>query len=221
MIDSREGYKEGMYKELDDETTYKWLDEDEETAIEGINDKIKDWSERALNNGDISKKIAKNIINKEAKAGKIYQLYKAHKPEKNYPRRTVASVCGAAIEHLSNWLEFYLAPVAKECEYRLEDTNNIINKLEEFNFNSEPDELEEAIHVSWDITAMFPNLDNESGVAVCRERLEDREIKHPSTDCIVEAMILTLENNVSKFEDKVVRQESGAAIWCSLCPPFP
>ena len=57
MIDSREGYKEGMYKELDDETTYKWLDEDEETAIEGINDKIKDWSERALNNGDISKKI--------------------------------------------------------------------------------------------------------------------------------------------------------------------
>ena len=151
------------------------------------------------------------IINNEAKAGKIYQLYKAHKPEKNYPRRTVASVCGAAIEHMSNWLEFYLAPVAKECKYRLEDTN-IINKLEEFNSNSTAGELQEAIHVSWDITAMFPNLDNESGVEVCRERLNDREIKHPSTECIIEAIVITLENNVSKFEDKVVRQECGAAI---------
>ena len=82
MIDSREGYKEGMYKELDDGVTYKWLDGDEEAIIEKINNKFMDWSERALNNGDISKKIAKNIINNEAKAGKIYQLYKAHKPEK-------------------------------------------------------------------------------------------------------------------------------------------
>ena len=212
MIDSREGYKEGMYKELDDGVTYKWLDGDEEAIIEKINNKFMDWSERALNNGDISKKIAKNIINNEAKAGKIYQLYKAHKPEKNYPRRTVASVCGAAIEHMSNWLEFYLAPVAKECKYRLEDTNDIINKLEEFNSNSTAGELQEAIHVSWDITAMFPNLDNESGVEVCRERLNDREIKHPSTECIIEAIVITLENNVSKFEDKVVRQECGAAI---------
>ena len=113
---------------------------------------------------------------------------------------------------MSNWLEFYLAPVAKECKYRLEDTNDIINKLEEFNSNSTAGELQEAIHVSWDITAMFPNLDNESGVEVCRERLNDREIKHPSTECIIEAIVITLENNVSKFEDKVVRQECGAAI---------
>ena len=127
---------------------------DEIDIVKNINDKIKKWSEIALVDGNISSKISNWMVNEKAKAGKIHQLYKAHKPEKNYPGRTIQSVCGAPIEKITKWLEFYLSPIAQKCEYRIEDTNHILRKIDSFNSRSQGNQIEDAIHVTWDITAV-------------------------------------------------------------------
>ena len=83
VIDSRENYRNRMYKELNDTSTFEKMEgTDEIDIVKNINDKIKKWSEIALVDGNISSKISNWMVNEKAKAGKIHQLYKAHKPEK-------------------------------------------------------------------------------------------------------------------------------------------
>ena len=56
--------------------------------------------------------------------------------------------------------------------------------------------------VSWDIVAMYPSINNALGMEACRKALDKREKLKPSTDCIMEAIELTLENNNSTFIGK-------------------
>ena len=68
---------------------------------------------------------------------------------------------------------------------------------------------------------MFPNIDNEKGLNACKNRLNERELLIPSTECILDALEIVLTNNISKFEDLIFRQCSGAAMGpacsCSYC----
>ena len=66
--------------------------------------------------------------------------------------------------------------------------------------------------VSWDIVAMYPSINNALGMEACRKALDKREKLKPSTDCIMEAMELTLENNNSTFNGKHYLQTDGTAM---------
>ena len=200
-----------MYEDLNNPTNYVLIEANKTANIvEEINAKISDWADRAKDTGDISTKLQNWVVNTEARAGNIHQFYKAHKPEKGYPGRNISSVCCSPIERLSNWLEFYLAPIARECKYRIEDTNHCLLKIEELNKKGLV--TDDTILVSWDIRAMFPSIDNEKGLEACRERLDARENNFPKTETTMEALQLCLENNISRFEDKIFFQDSGTAM---------
>ena len=82
-------------------------------------------------------------------------------------------------------------------------------------YNNNPRQEEEpnpVILCSWDIESMFPNVDNDLGLGACREILDRRHNQEPSTNSIVEAIRLTLEENIAEFNDKVVKQCSGTAM---------
>ena len=66
--------------------------------------------------------------------------------------------------------------------------------------------------VSIDITAMFPSIDNEMGIGACREYLDNRSELFPSTDCIIDALSITLTNNISYFNNTIYRQCKGTAM---------
>ena len=55
--------------------------------------------------------------------------------------------------------------------------------------------------VSWDVVAMFPNIDNDLGIKPVRNALETRAIKDPPRECIVEAVEICLISNNSQFND--------------------
>ena len=59
---------------------------------------------------------------------------------------------------------------------------------------------------------MFPNIDNELGVSACRKRLEEREVLFPSTDCIIEGLVISLEENIAQFGTTVAKQHKGTAM---------
>ena len=59
---------------------------------------------------------------------------------------------------------------------------------------------------------MFPNINNELGVKACRELLEQREVLYPSTNSIIEGLLITLEEKVAQFGSTVVKQHYGTAL---------
>lgn len=59
---------------------------------------------------------------------------------------------------------------------------------------------------------MYPNITNDLGLTACRELLDTRNVQDPSTDCIVEAIQITLEENIAEFNQTVIKQCDGTAM---------
>ena len=52
---------------------------------------------------------------------------------------------------------------------------------------------EDILLVLWDIEAMYPSTDNKLGLEACRDALSTRPEMKPSTECLLEAIKITLE----------------------------
>ena len=59
---------------------------------------------------------------------------------------------------------------------------------------------------------MYPSIDNEVSLAACKEALDHREKLSPSTECLLEAIKITLECNNSTFNKNHYRQNRGTAM---------
>ncbi len=176
-----------------------------------INERIGRWIEKYPD--DLSQAIKDWVINKDATCGYYYMNYKAHKPEKNYPGRLITSACGGPTERLSKWIEFQLKPLMNGLSYRLEDTSDFIRRVIAFNqIRSAEHHKLPIIHCSWDIEAMYPNIENSLGLEACRELLDKRTFKFPSTESIIDAIDITLQENIASFGEVVTKQKQGTAM---------
>ena len=210
IIDDLENYKARIIKEISNPAIYSKVT-DVAGAIPAINNRIQDWIERFRE--ELSPKLQTWMIDKNAGFGYFYMNYKAHKPEKGYPGRMITSGCGSPTERLSSWCEYYLKPLMTKLSFRLEDTSHFLRKLLIYNEKRLcEDDPRPIILCSWDIEAMYPNITNELGLAACRLLLDQRETLEPSTDCIMEAIQITLEENIAQFGDIVVKQCDGTAM---------
>ena len=68
------------------------------------------------------------------------------------------------------------------------------------------------ILVTWDIENMYSNIGNEAGLQACRELFDEREEPKPFTGSLIEAIKITLEENIAEFDGTVVKQKSGTAM---------
>ena len=208
VVDDTESYKSRIMSEIQSPNTYR-NEENPEQAIVKINDRIKGWTSKYPQ--DLSPALVKWLVDTEAGFGYVYMNYKAHKPEKQYPGRYITSGCGSPTERLSMWIEHYLKPLMDTLPCRLQDTPHFLRKLDQYNSSSE-EGISSVILCSWDIEAMFPNIDNELGLTACKDILNKRPIQEPSTESIVEAIQITLEENIAEFDQHVVKQCSGTAM---------
>ena len=127
------------------------------------------------------------------------------------PLRLITSCCGTAIERLSSFTAFYLKPLAQALPSFVKDTTDLINKIQ--TLNSEKGPLPSGcLLVSWDVVAMFPNIDNNLGILAVRKALDSRLVKFSSTNCIVEAIEICLQTNNCQFSEINFVQKHGAAM---------
>ena len=92
----------------------------------------------------------------------------------------------------------------------IKDTTHLINKIDEINqLGPFPTGT---LLVSWDVVAMFPNIDNELGVTAVKNALDARSVKIPSTECILEAVEICLESNNCQFDNNNYVQQHGTAM---------
>ena len=134
------------------------------------------------------------------------------KTHKSGPKlRVITAGTNSTVAQLSAFTERFLGPIARSLRYILVDTTDFLRMLQEINkrFGSIPDHF---LLVSWDIEAMYPSIHNALGMEACRKALDNREKLKPSTDSIMEAVELILENNNSTFNGKHYLQIDGTAM---------
>ena len=119
----------------------------------------------------------------------------------------ITSCCGTAIENLSAFTEFYLKPLAQGSPSFVKDTTHLLQKIEDLNkMGPFP---KESLLVSWDVIAMFPNIDNHLGITAITEALNSRTTNFPSTDCIVEAVKISLQPTILNSKMKISSKFTG------------
>ena len=59
---------------------------------------------------------------------------------------------------------------------------------------------------------MFPSITKDLGLKSCKKHLDKRENTIFSTDCILDAIEITLDNNITMFNGTIFRQKKGAAM---------
>jgi hypothetical protein len=145
----------------------------------------------------------------ENEAGVNYMNLKAHKPEKNYPGRLISTGCNSFIKNLSIFTAEELKKV--ELPYCLKDTNELLQKINLLNDSSKL-AGKTVYHVTFDVVNMFPSISKEIGLPACREFLDKRTTKLFSTDCVIDAIEITLDNNLTMFNGNMYVQTSGTAM---------
>ena len=170
---------------------------------------VKNWGEKWINKGEIAEPLLDCILNSKAKPGTNYGLIKTHKP--GNPIRLITSGIGTAVENLSGFTEYFLYPCARKEPQILLDTTALLNKIDDINHKFAPFP-EGTLLVSWDVISMYPSINNEMGISACKRALDKRTTLSPSTECLLEAIKITLDCNNSSFNNKHYRQNRGTAM---------
>ena len=182
--------------------TFQKVDKDE--AEKRTKLEIGNWVYKYEHEPSITAKLCQWIMPDDScKPGNNYVNPKAHKPEKDYPGRLISTGYASAIKNLSALTAHELTKV--ELDYAIKDTNHILRKIEEINQSGVLQGVDSVIHASFDIEAMFPSISKEVGLAQCRKHLDRRKDLIFSTDCIIDALEITLENNITEFEKEAFR----------------
>ena len=180
-----------MKEQLQNTLHYDKFDSDPSTDHVSV---ISQWAKKWLKRGQINEDIAKWVVNNNAKPGKAFGTIKTHK--EGNPLRLITSCC----ENLSAFTEFYLKPLAQNLPSFVKDTTHFLQKIEDLNKTGPFPEG--SLLVSWDVVAMFPNIDNNLEINAITDALNSRATNFPSTECIVEAVKICLQHNNSQFNDE-------------------
>ena len=195
VIDTDE-YDAKMKEQLQNPLHYDKFDSDPSTDHVNV---ISQWAKKWLKRGQINEDIA----------GKAVGTIKTHK--EGNPLRLITSCC----ENLSAFTEFYLKPLAQNLQSFVKDTTRFLQKIEDLNKTGPFPEG--SLLVSWDVVAMFPNIDNNLGINAITDALNSRATNFPSTECIVEAVKICLQHNNSLFNDENFLQiEKNACSYADL-----
>ena len=186
-----------ILKTIDDENHYDRLQTDPTPSITPI---VENWATKYGLNEAISDEIIDYVTNLEdTHPGECKPLFKTHKP-KPFPIRLLLSGCGTPIAPLSKFVQIGISHITPNLDYQVIDSKEFLKKIWDINRTMAP--LPEGTTlVTCDVVTLYPNVNNEMGVPAVREKLEE----YPSplgftTDSIVEALQITLDNNVTRYK---------------------
>ena len=78
--------------------------------------------------------------------------------------------------------------------------------------NKDPSKKEHVIMISRDIENFYPSCETNKCIEAIELLLNQRTIKYPSTECVLEAVSITMSSNSAHFSDRYFTQLDGAMI---------
>ena len=169
-----------------------------EDAVKKCKAEITSWLEKYHEETGMTEKIAEWVYpSNECSPGNNYINIKAHKPEKNYPGRLISDNCNGYTNNLATLTVHELRKT--KLTYNLKDTNHFLRKVDNINSSGILEKYDKVFMVSFDISSMFPSITKEHGLQAYKEHLEKRIDPLFSTQCILDAISITLDNNITTF----------------------
>ena len=132
-------------------------------------------------------------------------LPKIHK--KNNPGRPIVSACDSPTEKLSEYVDYYIKPLAQKVPSYLKDTNDFLLKLK--SLGSIP---QNSYLVTIDVTALYTSIPHKEGIRALKLALDKQTDKTPKTWIILRLMIFILKKTCFQFNGKFYVQNSGTTM---------
>ena len=164
-------------------------------------------------NSHIDKNTFDYLKPDKPKVGRFYLLPKIHKV--NNPGRPIVSAKGHPTEKISEFVDFHLRPHEEALPSHLKDTTDYLQKME--SMNPLPSGT---ILVSMDVTSLYTNIPHNDGIEACREAWDQRAVKEPPTECLVQLLTLVLKHNNFTFNGEHVLQINGTAMGTKMAPSY-
>ena len=119
--------------------------------------------------GKIDVKTFREIYPSDAVPPRLYGLVKAHKPEKDYPMRTVVSTIGTPFHGSSAFLVRLIQPTLNKNPTRIINSTVFVKQAQQWNI--EPEEVQ----VSFDVTSLYPSVPIKKAIDVIMGKLASDE----------------------------------------------
>ena len=176
--------------QLNENNNYEQLDFD---PTELHTEKTKSEINNLKNGNLLTLKTANSLLEEKIKTPEFQLLPKAkliHKP--NNPGRPVISSVNCQTSRISEFVDYYLQPEAKENKSYVKDTTDFIKKIETIDHFSDDSYL-----VSLDVRSLYTNILHKEGIQAVKQKLNKSK---PSISIKVILnflkLILTLNNFV-------------------------
>jgi hypothetical protein len=164
--------------------------------------------------GKVSDLEKKELKPSDSIAPASWPAIKAHKPQKDFPARNVVSHIGCPQEQLSKLLIKLLQPLAKNDPFNCKNSMEIAGTFKEKTL--QPD----AKFVSYDATALFPNIPIEECINIIHEKLKkDTDLSNRTKmtpEDIKKLLELCLSTSYFIYDDKYHKAEDSGPIGLSL-----
>ena len=209
VLKDRDSYRTDVEKDLNSDT-FETIPEDQGTINRCVN-AIKEWVNKWRDKEELlTKKVCDWILpDIKNKPGNNYHNIKRHK--ENYPGRLISTGCGTYIENLSKLTAYEMKKCYNNLKWCIKDVNHFLRLIDETNTTDFINQHEDIIHVSWDVVSMFPSIPEDIGMSECTALLNERD-EGLSTECVIEGLQITLNNNLTQFNDVMYRQAKGAGM---------
>jgi hypothetical protein len=125
---------------------------------------------------------------------KVDYLEEANRQQLRYGR-PIVSANGHPTEKISEFVDFHLRPHVEALPSHLKDTTDYLQKME--SMNPLPSGT---ILVSMDVTSLYTNIPHNDGIEACREAWDQRAVKEPPTECLVQLLTLVLKHSNFTFK---------------------
>lgn len=219
VILDREDYIREGHRQLRNNETYSELKQD--ITLE-ISYKVENYLKEMLRENQIDLKTFKYLNPRlhPIKTPEFYHIAKVHKEKSEigtYKGRPIISGISSPTERISQFVDYFLNPIAQDQETYLKDSKSLIQILESTNIP------QNSILVTGDIESMYNNLLQSPAISIIQTAFEKEvyrkyDIKRPDTKYITGLFELVIRNNVFKFAGDFYKQEIGLAMGSKVSP---
>lgn len=148
----------------------------------------------------------------------FYLLPKVHKPPDKWPNpkmpegRPIVGDCGTEARRVSEFITYYIAPLAKKHRSYIKDTYHFLEKIRGCSLGSN------SLLVTGDITALYTNMDTDRTIRSVAKLFQENPQPHRPDREILQLLKLTLSNNFFRFNGKTYLQTLGMGMGKTYAP---
>ena len=176
-------------------------------------EEVKNILSRLQKSGVITKDMATYAVPVDSKPARFYILPKVHRS--GSPARPIVSAVGSPTEGLSELVDHFIQPFVPNIPSFIRDTQDFLDRQHAIC----PLPVE-SILCTIDVTALYPSIPNDDGLANLCNALLVNSILKLTINRICDMTELVLMRNVFEFNNKYFIQTSGTAIGTKLAPDY-